>query len=128
MVQAFGFEKTKTAKMAEEIFTLAEVLERLKGRIGRTKLIAHINAVPRFAGAPTHRRNGVKYLFTEADIERIIDSLACPEPTDTSLSRSIFKKQSMKAAPSDHKAYERAVKRLHVQMQSPKGHITKRKG
>lgn len=58
--------------------TMAEVLERLRGRMGRTNLIAHLKKHPVYAGGPTHRKNGRKVLFTEGDYGRLIDSLAAP--------------------------------------------------
>lgn len=111
--------------MAEELFTLAELLQRLKGKIGRTKLVQHINAVPQFAGGPTHRKIGAKYLFTEADIGRIIDSLACPENTASSLTTSNFGKERVLAAPSEQRAYDRAMKLLSKAMQKPTRRTTK---
>lgn len=65
--------------MPETLLTLAEVLDRFKGLIGKTRLVAHIKAVPRFNGGPTHRKNGAKYLFTDGDIERVIASLECQD-------------------------------------------------
>jgi hypothetical protein len=69
-----------------KLLTLAEVLERFKGKIGQKFLVTHIRAVPRFAGGPTHRKVGAKYLFTEGDLVRIIESLA-PAPVEQPLSR-----------------------------------------
>lgn len=87
-----------------KLFTLAEVCEQFKGKIGKTALVLHIRAVPYFAGGPTHRRIGAKYLFTEDDMGRIVESLAHPEPKYSGERRS-----HQIAAPSEERAFERAL-------------------
>ena len=59
-----------------DLMTLKEVLIRLKGKIGRTNLLAHLKLAPFHGGAPTHRKNGNKILFTPADYACMMDSLA----------------------------------------------------
>ncbi len=65
-----------------ELYTLAQIVERFRGKIGRTNLVAHLKRVPQFAGGPTHRRNGAKYIFTEGDIKRLLESLAAPSAVE----------------------------------------------
>ncbi len=52
-----------------ELQTLPEVLDRLRGKIGRTGLLAHLEAVPVFAGGPTHGRHGRRYMFTADQVQ-----------------------------------------------------------
>jgi len=90
--------------VVEKIFTLKEVCERFRREIGKTRLTRHIKKVPIFAGAPTHRRlPGGKYLFTERDIERLIDSLAPPAKAEPS---TIF--------PSEKAAFQRLNRLLNT--------------
>lgn len=89
------------------LFTLADVVRQLRGAIGKTNLVRHLKAVPRFAGGPTHRKNGAKYLFTPEDVARIIESLAV-----ASDGLSPGNSLQERAAPSETQAYERAMKRL----------------
>ena len=58
---------------------LKEVLVRLKGLRGRTFLLDHLKAVPVYNGGATHRRWGNRFVFYEADFQRLLDSLEkCP--------------------------------------------------
>jgi len=61
-----------------ELMTLRDVLKRLKGKVGRTALLAHLAKVPTFFGDPTHGRLGRRYLFTAAQYRTLIASLAAP--------------------------------------------------
>ena len=42
-----------------DLMSLADVLKRLDGVIGRTALLRHLADVPMFAGGPTHSRMGL---------------------------------------------------------------------
>ena len=64
----------------QDLLLLSEVLERLRGKVGRTRLLAHIVEHPRHNGGPTYRRNGRKLLFTEADYARLLDSFVPVSP------------------------------------------------
>lgn len=90
-----------------ELLTLAEVCKRFKGKIGKTSLVQHLKAVPFYADGPTYRKIGAKYLFTEGDVARIIESLAC-----YSEELSTTRRQQIKAEPSELKAFDSARKRL----------------
>jgi hypothetical protein len=96
-----------------KLLTLAEVVARFKGKIGKTKLVEHIIAVPFFADGPTHCKNGNRYLFTDSDIGRIIDSLAA-QITNSEPSRRV----QQKALPSEERAFERAMAKLSANQKS----------
>jgi hypothetical protein len=97
------------AELADDLFTLAEICERFKGKIGKTKLVAHLRFMPFFGGGPTHRKIGAKYLFTEADVSRFVDSLACPT---VALSDG-------PPTPSEDKVFRRAMARLTLSQAMP---------
>lgn len=106
--------------MAEEpgprLFTLAEVLKQFKGAIGKTRLVAHLKVVPSFAGGPTHRRlPGGKYLFTEADIGRFIESLASGPPAEPT-----HRSQSLPTMPSEEKLFLEVSKTLQKHIANSK--------
>lgn len=92
----------------EKPLTLQEVLERLKGLIGRTKLLSHLSAYPTYNGEPTHRRWGSRIIFYRDDYQRLLASLERP-------SASLSKREWITHAPplpSAEKAYLRAMKLL----------------
>lgn len=61
----------------DETMTFQDVLKRLKGRIGKTKLREHLSRVHEFHGGPTHRRWGSRFIFYPADYKRLLLSLEC---------------------------------------------------
>jgi hypothetical protein len=94
-----------------ELFTFSQVLELLKGRIGRTNLTKHLKAVPVFSGGPTHRKNGTKYLFTARDIERLVDSLVVP-PNEADSCGQRDTPPARFSSKSDQRQYENALRLL----------------
>ncbi|QKE92985.1 hypothetical protein HN018_22515 (plasmid) [Lichenicola cladoniae] len=56
----------------------------MHGKVSQTRLLAHIVEHPTGGGGPTHRRNGRKLLFTEADYARLLESFA-PVPRESRL-------------------------------------------
>ncbi|WP_156474481.1 hypothetical protein [Gluconobacter albidus] len=46
------------SEILEETLTFQDALNRLKDRVGRTKLREHLDRVRDFHGGPTHRRWG----------------------------------------------------------------------
>ena len=94
--------------MGEEILTIADVLTRLKGIMGRTKLTAHLQQVPEYEGGPTHRRFGNKIVFREGDYERLLESFECHSKS----SRAKVVQRSTFAVPSEDRAYSRALELL----------------
>jgi hypothetical protein len=92
-----------------DLMTMADVLERLKGRMGRTNLIAHLQAHPVYAGGPTHRKNGRKILFTQGDYGRLIESLACPVAPPSKSFHAPARRRSTSAARSGESAYSKAL-------------------
>ncbi len=94
-----------------EILSLAQVLARLKGSIGRKNLIAHIKSVPHFSGGPTYRRNGTKYFFTAADFSRLLDSFAAVP--DTPQPKSMKRRIANPTLPSEERLFQSLVRRLN---------------
>jgi len=101
-----------------DLMTLAHVLARLKGVIGRTALLQHLQGVPVFNGGPTHGRLGRtvpadlkrphktdadhrRYVFTPDQYRRLIASLAAP-PLGVPPA-------AVPALPSADRAYERVL-------------------
>ncbi len=92
--------------------TLQEVTTRLQGRIGRTNLLHHLRANPFYAGGPTHRKNGSKFLFTPGDYARMLESLSCPAALPSKSSRAPARRRSTSEARSPASAYSRALELL----------------
>ncbi|NPD70199.1 hypothetical protein HN018_23790 (plasmid) [Lichenicola cladoniae] len=87
-----------TSGAPQDLLLLSEVLKRFRGKVGRTRLLAHIVQHPTCGGGPTHRRNGRKLLFTEADYARVLESFV-PVPRERRL--------AIAAAPSSQGASRR---------------------
>ncbi|ANA13388.1 hypothetical protein [Acetobacter oryzifermentans] len=87
------------------LLTLAQVLEHLKGIVGRTYLLQHLRMVPEFEGHPTHRRIGRRIVFYPADVQCLLSSLEERPERPLRHSHSSFE-------PSADKAYDKAVKLL----------------
>lgn len=87
------------------LLTLAQVLERMKGIVGRTYLLQHLRMVPEFEGRPTHRRVAGRIVFYPEDVRCLLASL------EECSSRQI---KPSKTAPlsSAQKRYEKTVKLL----------------
>jgi len=98
-----------------ELMTLAEVLDRLRGKIARTALLEHLQAVPIFAGGPTHGRHGRRYLFTAAQYGRLVESLACPPAPGQYATRS----RPTPAPPSESHSSTRARKLVDDLLRKP---------
>lgn len=60
-----------------DLMTLPDVLERLRGIVGRTYLLKHLREYPEFNGRPTHRRIGGKVVVRAEDYPRLLESLEC---------------------------------------------------
>ncbi|NPD70092.1 hypothetical protein HN018_21955 (plasmid) [Lichenicola cladoniae] len=84
-----------TSGAPQNLLLLSEVLERLRGKVGRTRLLAHIIKHPKFGGGRTHRQKSRKLLFTKADYARLLESFVLV-PSDSLL--------AMVAAPSNQGA------------------------
>ncbi|MGO3517998.1 MAG: hypothetical protein ACTINM_05820 [Acetobacter cibinongensis] len=110
------------AETLPDLMTISDVLSRLKGKIGRCRLVDHLKANPEYAGGPTHRRWGKKYLFSPGDYERLIESIECR----SSSSRHQNQKTSTCAALSPGKAYLKARERLINGLQTKSGGKEKR--
>lgn len=95
-----------------ELMTLADVLKRLRGRVGRTNLIAHLQAFPAYGGGPTHRKNGRKILFTAGDYGRLIESFAATVEPKPRVFHPRPPRRSPQAGKSKKSAYERALELL----------------
>lgn len=93
--------------MAEipKLLRVSDVLERLRGTIGRSKLLEHLKNYPEHNGAPTHRRIVGRIVFHPDDIIRLIDSLECHSKS----SHAPAEKRSTYAVPSADKAYLSAL-------------------
>ncbi|GBR22958.1 hypothetical protein AA0616_2406 [Komagataeibacter nataicola NRIC 0616] len=100
-----------------DLMTLQDVLERLKGKIGRCRLLGHIRECPEHNGGPTHRRWGRKYIFSQSDYHRLIESIECPSRSYPSRNRKI----STCGALSPDKAYSKALERLTNGLQKKSG-------
>lgn len=90
------------------LMNLADALLQLKGVIGRTRLLQHLKETPEFHGQPTHRRISGKIFFRRGDIERVIESLECRSRSSNGKARM----RSICAAPSEDKAYSKALELL----------------
>jgi hypothetical protein len=86
------------------LLTMAEVEQRLRGRMGRKRIIAQLNVYPVYAGGPTHSRNGRKYLLTEEQFSRFIRSLECRSASSATPDRPA----STSAGPSAERQFMRA--------------------
>lgn len=78
-------------KVLPDLMTLPDVLERLRGKIGRTRLLEHLRGCPEYNGGPTHRKWGKKFVFSPHDYRRLIESMEC----HSSLSHSPTPKTSL---------------------------------
>lgn len=94
--------------MLGQVFTLREVLLELRGLVGKTKLLAHLAEHPEHQGGPTHRRWGNRIVFYPEDLPRLRGSLECPSRSSAGRARPC----STSAAPSEDKAFSRALKLL----------------
>ncbi|WP_238331238.1 MULTISPECIES: hypothetical protein [Acetobacter] len=73
-----------------DLMTTKDVLTRLNGRIGRTRLLEHLRKHPEYNGGPTHRRWGKKFVFSPDDYQRLIESMECPSSSSRSPTRKTF--------------------------------------
>ncbi|MCP1196231.1 hypothetical protein ACLEIY_10400 [Acetobacter tropicalis] len=105
-----------------DLMTIKDVLSRLKGKIGRSRLVKHLHETPEYNGGPTHRKWGAKYLFSAQDYERLIESIECP----SSSSKHQNRKTCISAALSPAKAYSKALERLTEGSQRKSGASAKR--
>ncbi|GBR15348.1 hypothetical protein GCM10007868_13610 [Gluconobacter frateurii] len=92
----------------DDTMTFQDVLVRLKGRIGRTKLREHLSRVREFHGGPTHRRWGSRIIFYPADYSRLLLSLECPSKSTS----APIQKRSMSVEPSKDRAFTKAQELL----------------
>ena len=60
-----------------DLMTLPDVLERLKGIVGRTFILQHLKEHPEHKGKPTHRRIGRRIIVYAEDLPRLLDSSEC---------------------------------------------------
>ena len=86
------------------LLMMKDLLLRLSGKIGETRLRKHLQETPVFAGGPTHRRWGKKIVFSGDDIERLLKSLECPSKLSVAPAANTF----TSVEPSAEKAYLRA--------------------
>lgn len=61
-----------------QVLTLRQVLDQLRGLVGKTKLLQHLAEHPEHQGGPTHRRWGNRIVFYPEDLPRLRGSLECP--------------------------------------------------
>jgi hypothetical protein len=66
------------AEPLPDLMNLQQVLERLRGTVGRSRLLDHLAAFPMFAGGATHGRLGRKYVFSPEQYRRLVESLSQP--------------------------------------------------
>lgn len=92
----------------DETMTFQDVLDRLKGRIGKTKLREHLSRVHEFHGGPTHRRWGSRIIFYPADYKRLLLSLECPLKSTS----APIQKRSMSVELSKDRAFMKAQELL----------------
>ena len=86
------------------LMTLSDVLERLKGIVGRTFILQHLKEHPEHKGKPTHRRIGRRIIVYAEDFPRLLESLECRSKS----SNAQAVKRSMCAEPSADRAYMKA--------------------
>ena len=88
---AAGKEKSprprRTATPEAPLWSLADVLDRLGGRVGRTFLLQHIRRIPVYGGGPTHLRAGRKLLWRPADSTGFLKALPHHAPSRHAQSR-----------------------------------------
>lgn len=81
---------------APAMLTLDDVLNRLRGRAGRTKVLAHIDRLR--GGKPAVR---IRLLFTEADFNNILESLrTCQNMKESNSSNAPAQSAGISAAMS----------------------------
>ncbi len=86
------------------LLTLAQVLERLKGIVGRTYLLQHLSCMPQFESHPTHRRIGRRIVFYPEDIQYLLASLESRHERNSKHSGNVGIPE-----PTAEKAYAAAV-------------------
>ena len=108
--------------------TLAEALPLLP--CGRTFLLEHLKRWPVYAGGPTHRKIGNRYLFYPDDLARLKESFAChaSEAAGLALKSSPAKEppRSTSAAPSPDAQFTKAqaqIRRLLPKRSGPRGKL-----
>lgn len=87
-----------------DLMTLPDVLERLRGVVGRTYLLQHLRDHPEFNGKPTHRRIGGKLVVRAEDYPRLLESLECRSKS----SNAKEGKRYTSVVPSAEKAFTNA--------------------
>ncbi|MEW9274897.1 hypothetical protein [Gluconobacter oxydans] len=73
------------------VYTVNDLLDHLKGRLGRGKLMQHLSQVPEFDGGPTHRRWSNRIVFYPEDITRLLSSLECPSKSSNATTRRTWR-------------------------------------
>ncbi|WP_415439530.1 hypothetical protein [Acetobacter orientalis] len=74
-------------KPLPDLMTVPDVLERLKGKVGRTRLLEHLKRTPHYNGGPTFRWWGKKFIFSPEDYQRLIESMECHSSSPRSSTR-----------------------------------------
>jgi hypothetical protein len=105
------------------MWTLADVLRKLRGLCGRGFLLQHIKRHPYYEGRPTHRRAGRKLLWRPSDFENLLESLAptCPVEPPLKSSHAPARKRSISEAKSSTSPYTRALELLTPSSRKKKG-------
>ena len=70
------------------LLTLAQVMERLKGIVGRTYLLQHLSCMPQFERHPTHWRTGRRIAYHPEDIQYLLATLESRHERQPKHSRS----------------------------------------